>query len=866
MADRIQQRRDTAARWAQYNPILLEGEVGYVTDDPNQYKIGDGVHTWNELPLRGYTGTIVQKMGNNENAVMSQKAVTDLLNSGYLFKGIATPDTDPGTPDGKVFYIAYNGGEYVNFNLTLNYGYLYFIGNELGIWKELSKIPFNNLYRYISSIKLLSPSLNDIEQRFVNSLIKLDITGYDKELSCSINTDSSGNITNFLLNNSEDNLFLYVRNFTDNGNGLLYGYNSISFRNTIIRVSVLINTENLKSFSYGYDSAVNKNVKFISTKLKDDEMTEEAQMFDAISQKSIAYLSADNFNMPLVTNTMYFKFYVSEPVVLGSLILRVKEVPNNEVNWVEAGIYPMDNGLGTALRITKTLKHEITKTGIIRLPFEHKVLQPNVYALGIKTNCTSAFFTASGVQAWRGYDGGNTLPSYALHLVYPFSDKYPIYPAFSIIERSENIGIIYPPEWEVVYEPQYSFIGQNDEKTVNYYIYGEDGSGGEKLRKFYSSTDGGLTKNPMHSNFLDWETYHQWGEPHTAVVTYDGSNATIYYNTTNGYVVKCRIENHNAVLTNITPPNKSSSISEYPVASYAPLVLWKNYLWWGEYQDPATPRIHKMNISTEQWYISVEKSLSGKNGARHCHFIYKSPVDTNVLWAVWGDASNGAGQGINRLYAETIDTGIDAWEQWTTGLEDTDGTTLPYPTAILETYQDGIIGAGDQPPTHLITCRTRGGVAGKYLIEPLNFKMEIAPNTETCHWLAMDDDKTIYYMTVESRPYMSIYASPYPYVSTFRISKYWQQALAGNIGYSNGYVQTRNYRFPKLKFANILDVKNVSKVPYVDQATQENIVDKFNQLLKMLQGSNILQVAGERGNDINTQNWSNAENPFENWG
>ena len=79
-------------------------------------------------------------------------------------------------------------------------------------------------------------------------------------------------------------------------------------------------------------------------------------------------------------------------------------------------------------------------------------------------------------------------------------------------------------------------------------------------------------------------------------------------------------------------------------------------------------------------------------------------------------------------------------------------------------------------------------------------------------------------------------------------------------------MQTRNYRFPKLKFANILDVKNVSKVPYVGQATQENIVDRFNQLLKMLQGSNILQVAGERGNDINTQFWANAENPFENWG
>ena len=78
MADRIQQRRDTAARWVQYNPVLLEGEVGYVTDNPNQYKIGDGIHAWNDLPLRGYTGTIVQEAGNDENSVISQKTSTEL--------------------------------------------------------------------------------------------------------------------------------------------------------------------------------------------------------------------------------------------------------------------------------------------------------------------------------------------------------------------------------------------------------------------------------------------------------------------------------------------------------------------------------------------------------------------------------------------------------------------------------------------------------------------------------------------------------------------------------------------------------------------------------------------------------------------
>lgn len=79
MADKVQLRRDTAARWAQFNPVLSEGEVGYVTDNPNQYKIGDGIHAWNELPLRGFDGTLVQETGDDENVVMSQKSVTKEL-------------------------------------------------------------------------------------------------------------------------------------------------------------------------------------------------------------------------------------------------------------------------------------------------------------------------------------------------------------------------------------------------------------------------------------------------------------------------------------------------------------------------------------------------------------------------------------------------------------------------------------------------------------------------------------------------------------------------------------------------------------------------------------------------------------------
>ena len=79
MAYRLQFRRDTAARWTQANPVLLEGEIGFITDRTNQFKLGDGVHAWNDLTLWGFDGTLVHDTGNSANSAMSQKGVTELF-------------------------------------------------------------------------------------------------------------------------------------------------------------------------------------------------------------------------------------------------------------------------------------------------------------------------------------------------------------------------------------------------------------------------------------------------------------------------------------------------------------------------------------------------------------------------------------------------------------------------------------------------------------------------------------------------------------------------------------------------------------------------------------------------------------------
>lgn len=60
VAQRMWQRRDTAANWAAKNPVLAAGEIGVelgaTTADPQKFKIGNGVTPWNTLAYAGGAG------------------------------------------------------------------------------------------------------------------------------------------------------------------------------------------------------------------------------------------------------------------------------------------------------------------------------------------------------------------------------------------------------------------------------------------------------------------------------------------------------------------------------------------------------------------------------------------------------------------------------------------------------------------------------------------------------------------------------------------------------------------------------------------------------------------------------------------
>mgnify|MGYP000591781648 CR=1 FL=1 len=93
--------------------------------------------------LKAAIAAVIKANGKNEitGAIMQNvlNTIVSTVGANKTFVGIANADTNPGTPDGNVFYIAYTAGNYVNFqseagNLTVNPGELAILYNGTVNW------------------------------------------------------------------------------------------------------------------------------------------------------------------------------------------------------------------------------------------------------------------------------------------------------------------------------------------------------------------------------------------------------------------------------------------------------------------------------------------------------------------------------------------------------------------------------------------------------------------------------------------------------------------------------------------------------------------------------------------------------------
>lgn len=93
--------------------------------------------------LKQAIANVIKTNGNQEitGAIMQNvlNTIVSTVGANRTFVGIANKDTNPGTPDGNVFYIAYTAGNYVNFQfradyLTVKPGELAILYNEKTNW------------------------------------------------------------------------------------------------------------------------------------------------------------------------------------------------------------------------------------------------------------------------------------------------------------------------------------------------------------------------------------------------------------------------------------------------------------------------------------------------------------------------------------------------------------------------------------------------------------------------------------------------------------------------------------------------------------------------------------------------------------
>jgi hypothetical protein len=122
----LQFRRGTALEWSSTlpNPILAAGELGIETDT-NQFKIGDGVLTWNALPYGGLQGPPGSFPGD---ATFSTLRVLDTLSTSSTFTRFISAGT--AQLSSLQFVNPATGGL---SNLYVEGGNLYYAGTQLNV-------------------------------------------------------------------------------------------------------------------------------------------------------------------------------------------------------------------------------------------------------------------------------------------------------------------------------------------------------------------------------------------------------------------------------------------------------------------------------------------------------------------------------------------------------------------------------------------------------------------------------------------------------------------------------------------------------------------------------------------------------------
>ena len=134
--------------------------------------------------------TVITENGNNEiTGQLLQQALISIINalgSGYQYLGVANPDTNPGTPDQRVFYLA-APGVYPNFGpATID-------GNQIGVFKYSSNWTVELLQFPMADGSVTTQKLAD--RSVTIDKLALSVVNLINEITLGISDDADLDIT-----------------------------------------------------------------------------------------------------------------------------------------------------------------------------------------------------------------------------------------------------------------------------------------------------------------------------------------------------------------------------------------------------------------------------------------------------------------------------------------------------------------------------------------------------------------------------------------------------------------------------------------------------------------------------------------------
>lgn len=222
MAILAQLRRDLRSEWERTNPIIHDGEMILVRETESGpytgYKIGDGVKTFNELEY-GNNGSVLQSLGTDGNAAVSQKVTTDHITEYNVSKQFPTGGVSGGntytletaiamvpielrTVGMKVMFISSENSQYVTYQYKgpswVSANFYPLISQELGD----------------SETEVMSQkAITGIYRKYLTDISFSGIVRVDPNRLCNISGD--GLFTEYRAHNLYDTAWVYV--FSDAG-------------------------------------------------------------------------------------------------------------------------------------------------------------------------------------------------------------------------------------------------------------------------------------------------------------------------------------------------------------------------------------------------------------------------------------------------------------------------------------------------------------------------------------------------------------------------------------------------------------------------------------------------------------------------